>query len=533
VYHAPPRPALPPELDPRGPGRIRSRRSRGVRVVAWLCVFLSVVILGVTTAGYVLLRYYDGRIERLPFNLGKRPDADRPPAAPSGAVNYLLVGSDTRAGADNSQYGGPAVTGQRSDSVLLVHLSADGTSTVVSVPRDTVVQIPAYTTADGAQHEPVKGRINEAFARGGGPLLVQTVELLSHVRIDHYVQVDFAGFKRITEALGGVEVCLKKHPRLDNLHDVVDSAGRPTGSGFSGREGTNRLSGDQALAFVRQRNNLPGGDLDRIKRQQQFIGSVVREATSAGMLVNPVQLNRFLGAVTDAVGVDGGTDLDDLRRLATRLRGLQPGKVAFETIPVYARTYVPPGAPYYLYTDPVEIDEFFRRVNSDRKPEAVLPDVRLTVPPARVRVSVENGTATPGLAARTRDDLRAAGFRVTEIGNRGDGQVYPTSEVRFSEASRAAAVTVLASVAGARPVKDDSVGDRVVLVVGDNYRGAKSVQVGEDAPAVPTAPAAGTSDSNPVPAPTDARPGVPRNGVRINPTERPTTAADPGNRCTY
>jgi LCP family protein required for cell wall assembly len=272
-----------------------------------------------------VLRYYDGKVNHVQLTFSS--SANRPEPAGGGTRNILMVGSDTRAGT-GGEFG--QVEGQRADTTILAHLDADGSTTLISFPRDLWVQIPAYTSGDGSPHGARKAKLNSAFALGGPSLLVQTIEGLTGIRVDHYLQVDFVGFQDITDALGGVTVCVRQLPpslqgRFNNLDDKM--------SGWHGKVGDNLLTGAQALAFVRQRYGLPEGDLDRIRRQQQFLGAVFRSVTSTGTVVNPAKLVSVVDAATSALTLDDGTALSDLRLLALRMQAIGSGGVTFTTVP--------------------------------------------------------------------------------------------------------------------------------------------------------------------------------------------------------
>ncbi|HMA47347.1 MAG TPA: LCP family protein, partial [Frankiaceae bacterium] len=481
MTEAPPRPGstLPPDLDPRGPRRAARRRRASPRRRFWtvLTVLLSVTVLLVSVGGWVAYRYFNAQITRIHLNLG----AKRPPGAPEGAENFLLVGSDSRVGTGTEFGGTQVVQGQRSDTTILAHLGPDGTSTLVSFPRDTYVTIPAFRGRPTR-----KDKLNSAIETGGAPLLVQTIESLTKIKIDHYVSIDLAGFRAMTDAIGGVDVCVKalpdywKRQGLDNLNDKF--------SQWHGRVGTNRLDGEQALAFVRTRYGLPGGDLDRIKRQQQFIGAVFRKATSTGVLINPIKLESLLSAATHALTVDDGTNIDDLRRLATRLRGLNASKVRFETIPTRDPTAADGadgrgfinGASVLVY-DPPQLDAFLAPLRGDAPPAgpggADKPTDKLTVPPSEITVAVQNGAGTPGLAGQTANALSAQGFRIAYFGN-ATGGGYTASEVRYGPGRADAARTVAAAVPGAVLREDSTVGSSLVLVLGSSFQGVRQVSVG-------------------------------------------------------
>ena len=295
---------------------------RGGRVLRVLAVIAAAAVV-VTGGGWLLVRHYTNNITRKNVfaNLSGRPDR-----LAGKAETVLLVGSDSRAGAVNGQFQGSGadfVGGARSDTAILAHLSADrNRALLVSIPRDSYVAIPACPDATGVVHLPVHGKFNAAFAEGGGGCSVATVEALTGVRVDHYAEVDFAGFQSMVSALGGVDVCLP-------------SASVDVMSGLNLPAGVSHVDGEQALAFVRARYALgDGSDLGRIQRQQQFIAAVLRKATSTGLLLRPDRLLAFLDAATKSVTTDSGLSVVDLRELATGLKGLDPAKVTFVTVPL-------------------------------------------------------------------------------------------------------------------------------------------------------------------------------------------------------
>ncbi len=265
-------------------------------------ITLTLSLVAALGTGWWLQSHFGGQIERLPDAL---PTTDDRPAPSSGkAINVLLLGSDKRA--DGS------IAGQRSDTMMVVHIGADRKSVgVVSIPRDSWVQVPG--------HGPSK--INAAFSWGGTPLAVQTAENLTDVRIDHVAVIDWDGFKALTNALGGVDI---------TIPETVED-------GYSGRvweAGTEHMDGETALAYVRQRAGLAGGDLDRIKRQQNFMRTLMQGTLTTSTATNPAKLYKVLDAVTDNLAVDDGWSNADLRNLAISLRDLRTGDVTFTTVPV-------------------------------------------------------------------------------------------------------------------------------------------------------------------------------------------------------
>jgi LCP family protein required for cell wall assembly len=342
----------------RGPGRRSGLRSRLTLIVA---AVLSVAVLAATVSGWVALTVYDRKIARASIAL-PHVEVSRPPAVPAGTENWLLVGSDVRTGTDAAKVGGA-----RSDTMMIAHLSSDGTTRIVSIPRDLYLPIPAYTDGDGGAHRARRDRVNSAFNSGGPALLVATLEQLTGVRIDHYAEIDFGGFQQMTTAIGGVDVCLTASPyvetvALDDGRRVHATNLNDPSSGFVGQPGNNHLVGAQALAFVRQRHGFIDGDLSRIHRQQAFLAAVFRKVSSGDVLLRPAKLAAFLGAITRSTVLDNGTDIADLRRLADRLRGMNSGAVTFATIPVTGEVAHP--AFYFLY-DPDAVRAFFARTMGD------------------------------------------------------------------------------------------------------------------------------------------------------------------------
>ncbi|MCM3661103.1 LCP family protein [Georgenia satyanarayanai] len=271
--------------------------------------------------------------------LGERPTADGAEPAPldpsSGEdINVLILGSDTRTGEVNNEYGETPEGGQRSDTTMLAHISADRSRVeVVSIPRDSLVTVPRCMMADGTWvEERTEAMFNSAFAEGadGGDLgtaaacTIRTVEKLSGVLIDDFVIVDFAGFINVIDALGGVPMCIPE-PINDEKAGLELSAGEQV------------LGGRDALGFARARYNVPGSDgsdIDRIGRQQELVAAIAREALSKNLLTDLPKLYRFLDAATSTLTT--GTELGSIPTmagLAYSLRGIDLENIVFETMP--------------------------------------------------------------------------------------------------------------------------------------------------------------------------------------------------------
>jgi LCP family protein required for cell wall assembly len=295
-------PTLP---APQKPSR---RRKLLVRLLLGVLA-LSLVLGGAAVGGaFYLQNKYDNNIDRFGDPFAGIPAASRPAPAPANVQNILLLGSDSRVSAgDPSAW---AVGAQRTDAIMVAHVPADRSGVqIVSIPRDSYVDIPGRG----------KNKINAAFSFGGPTLMVQTVEQLTKVRIDHVVMVDFTGFTQITDALGGVTINVAKATKDER-------------SSFEA--GPQRMNGEQALNYVRQRHNLPGGDFDRVKRHQNWIRAVARETLDRGTLTNPLQLNRVLNATTKTIATDDGFSVGEMRSLALSSRNVRAANMSFLTAPV-------------------------------------------------------------------------------------------------------------------------------------------------------------------------------------------------------
>lgn len=487
---------LPAHLDPRGPRSSSGRpsksngsrallpparpRRRAARILSWTAVVMSVLLFATAVLGYVLFRRYDGNIARIPGLMQALPGLTQPAAAPRGARNVLLVGSDTRdtTGSQFQGKGAQFTSGQRSDTVILAHLFGNSDKAqLISIPRDSYVSIPAYTDAKTGKVFPQhSAKINSAIEEGGPALLKATVEELSGIRVDNYVQIDFAGFQTMVEKLGGVEVCLKNNAKESN-------------SGIDLKAGRQTIQGAQALAFVRQRYGLPNGDIDRIKRQQAFIGSITRKVLSSGTLLNPLKLNGFLDAATSSVAVDESLQGGGLTQLALRLRSFNAGGVAFATLPFSTISGRRDGQDVVLL-DAAKMAVLFDGLKQDRAPDApgpASPAAPLTVAPAGVRVSVLNGSGTPGLGRTAAQELARAGFVVVgSPGNRDSGTTGTV--VRYGPTRAEAARTLAAAVPGATVEADPTLTGTVEIVVGTSFAGLVPVSLdGTPAPVAATA----------------------------------------------
>ncbi|MFB8354628.1 LCP family protein [Streptomyces niveus] len=315
-------PAVLPPADGDDPDADAPRRRHWLR---WTALGTSVVVLAASGVGWWFYHKLDNNIttDTTAEAELRTYEKERPKPIAVDAKNILLIGSDTRSGEGNGKYGRDDGGSQRSDTTILLHLAADRQSaTAVSIPRDLMVEIPSCQTSDGKRSRKQSAQFNWAFQFGGTACAVRTVEKLTGIRVDHHMVVDFSGFKDMVDAVNGVDVCLKK-PVDDTDAHLKLPAGKQT------------LTGEEALGFVRARKTIgDGSDTERIERQQQFLGSLVKKVQSNGVLLNPTRLYPVLDAATKSLTTDPGLNtLRDLYDLARGLRNVPTEKVQFLTVP--------------------------------------------------------------------------------------------------------------------------------------------------------------------------------------------------------
>jgi LCP family protein required for cell wall assembly len=275
-------------------------------------VLLALLLVVALLLGAMLFFY--SRIEKV----DALSDYDGRPAGGSG-TNWLIVGSDSREGLSDEEikelHLGKA-EGRRTDTIILLHEPADGAPTLVSLPRDSYVPIPGHG----------RNKLNAAYAFGGAPLLVQTVETVTGLRVDHYAEVGFGGFVGMTDAVGGVELCPKR--------SIKDRK-----AGLDVAKGCQEMDGPTALGYVRARYSDPKGDLGRVERQQEFLGAVFDEAVSPATLLNPFRIVSLGNAATTALTIDDGDGPLSLVRFALAMRAVAGGDGKRVTVPVADANY--------------------------------------------------------------------------------------------------------------------------------------------------------------------------------------------------
>ncbi|WP_103510289.1 LCP family protein [Streptomyces sp. SM13] len=297
------------------------RRRRGLKITLGV---LCVLLLATGSTAYWLYSRLDRNIKGV--DIDKALGEDRPEKLPTSGQNLLVLGSDSRAGAENRELGGGgAVRGARSDTALVVHIPEGRSEAVaVSIPRDTLVTRPECAGDNGSTVSS-KERVmfNSVYAQVGPACVVKTVEKMSGVRIDHYLEIDFAGFKDLVDAIGGVTV--------DVPQDIHDKA-----SGLNLTAGPQRLDGTESLAYVRTRHGIgDGSDLGRIGLQQQFLLALLSEVKSQDLLGSPASSYRIADSATKALTTDSGlASLTSLAEFARSMNGVDPGSMETIMLPV-------------------------------------------------------------------------------------------------------------------------------------------------------------------------------------------------------
>jgi LCP family protein required for cell wall assembly len=336
------------------------------KIIAFGAGFLALLLVGVTVTGYEILHHFNANIQQDDISglLGAQPVNTHPQAE-----NIMVIGSDSRDGL-NASFGTGLVTDQ-SDTLMVIHIPADRKwAEVMSIPRDSWVNIPACEMGDGQLSSPTQFKINEAFAIGnldgnhtklGVACTVKTVEQDTGIYINHFIVVNFTGFENMVAALGGVYEC-NPTPIDDPNSNLQLSAGN------------HLLTPAQALGYVRARYTLgDGSDLERIGRQQAFMSSLVSRVRSE--LYNPLAVYRFLDAFTKSLTIDtqlGG--ITGLYDLGQSLRGIPSSKIAFFTLPNYAD---PTATANVLWTQP-EDNQIFASFRDDVPASSSLFDVSAT-----------------------------------------------------------------------------------------------------------------------------------------------------------
>jgi LCP family protein required for cell wall assembly len=476
------------ELDPSGRARRRAaqaagnrrraRTRRAVKITAWAT---AGTLLAVGAAGFYVVHKMLGNVATVSLSDLK----NRPAASPTGAENILVLGSQTRDGQTEAVHVGNASKDgtDLSDTAFIVHISADHKwAEVISIPRDLFVPIPAcQDRTDPSQTDPAQSEAQfyDAMGEGGPACAVATVEQMTDIRMDHFVELTFDAFIDLTDAVGGVQICVPE-PGIDD----------PNYSGLVLSAGLHTVEGNEALAFVRDRHGLAGGmDTSRIQMQQQFMTALFNKLTSNGTLEDPLTLYKIANAVTSNITVDTGLDsVSTMASIAENVGSINKKYIQYITAP-----YVLDSPGEYSYDeggDHSSPGPGFQQLWTYMRNDQPLPGSaaaaafgssstgtptpgtgKPTANPSpttalkNVTVQVFNGTDISGEATHAAANLRAMGM-TTSIGYSGYSG-YSTTTIYYPSGDQAEADSLANQVAGAKLEQSSSVSG-VTLVIGTN-----------------------------------------------------------------
>ncbi|MFG3026698.1 LCP family protein [Streptomyces sp. NPDC048254] len=477
----------------RGGGADGDRGRRRRRVLRWSASVVALAIAGTATAGYLYYEHLNGNIKKESLNIGDSKDRaaqSKANAAGQTPLNILLIGSDARDTAENQKLGGAKDIGTaaRADVQMLLHVSADRTNmSVVSMPRDTLVDIPKCTDTDtGKVYAATSDTMtNSSLERGGPGCTVATWEKLTDIHIDHFMMVDFSGVVSMADAIGGVPVCVDA-----NIYSHTSTG---HGSGLKLTKGTTSVKGKQALQWLRTRYGFEdGSDIARTKAQHMYMNSMVRQLRSNATLSNPDKLLKLAETATKALTVDDGLGtVTKLYDLSKELKKVPTERITMTTMP-----WVYSSDGNRVLPKPTDAAKLWRLVREDialdgkDKKKTTTTATKVTDKAAaddRIAVQVQNGTsgstesAVTGRAAAVTELLVAKGFTKAAA----DSSALLSEDrtlVRYPSADLAGDAQRVAKVLGvpADQVKKSTDVDGVTLVVGADWRSGTKYTADDD-----------------------------------------------------
>ena len=463
-------------------GRSPWRRPSGRAMLGAAAIVTTFAVVATSLVAYAKYRGVVGSIHRESVTaamLGKRPPY-------TAGLNILVIGSDSRQGL-RANFGSD-VLGARSDTSMLLHIAPGHTrADIISFPRDSMV--PVLACADDKQGHPGQSaqpgeleRLNATFSAGGAPCLWKTLEQETGIRIQHFVEVNFAGFQSIVNDVGGVPVCLPF--AINNPQARLRLAA-----------GKRVVNGAQALAFVRLRENIgEGSDTQRIQRQQYFLAAVMQKLKSTNLLSQPTRIFNVVRDVAKSLTTDSGLDLSTMLRIANSMKSLSSSSVQLVTVPVVP--YAGDPAAELSWEQP-QSARMFRAIERDKnlpatakakaKGQAKPATVEPTASPATVHVQVLNGSGIQGVAGTTASALTAKGFAVTGTGPAANYD-FTSSVIQYSSAAQLPEVNTLKALIGPVVVQHDTAlgTGSLNLIVGSSFNGlsaAKAPGAGSKSPA--------------------------------------------------
>lgn len=450
-------------------------RQFGSKPVKAALAALSAFTLFGTGVGYATVGNLNEQLAQANgLDLGSQPD---------GATDILLVGVDSRTDAQGNPLTQKEIDMLRAgdeeatntDTMILIRIPNDGSSaTAVSLPRDTYVSTPdqgnmklngVFGTAKFMESEKLAGsgkskkEIEEQSTEAGRKALIASVADLTGIHVDHYAEVGLLGFVLLTDAVGGVDVCLN-----EAVNEPLSGADFP--------KGNQTLDGQDALSFVRQRHELPRGDLDRITRQQAYMASLANHILSSDTLTNPSQINRLTEAVKRSVVLDGDWDI---MAMATQMQNLAGGNVKFETIPVTSLDGTGDYGESIVTVDKNQVHKFFDKLAGEEEKksdnEDTKTDEKKVDPNAPIEdftagdytVDVLNGGDVPGLAASVGTLVEDYGYQMGEVGNAPESGISE-SQVNAKDKNNPAARAIARQLGGIKVIEDPSLDDKEISV---------------------------------------------------------------------
>ncbi|MFE9612699.1 LCP family protein [Streptomyces sp. NPDC006012] len=430
---------------------------------------LSVVVLASAGIGHAVVTSLDADIARVdPFkDMKNRPSGGH-------GMNVLLVGTDGRdkiSEVERRRFRLGGAPCHCTDTIMIVHISENRErATVVSLPRDSYAEVPEHLDGTtGLRHGAHPVKLNAAYAEGGPQLTVRTVENMTHVKIDHYLEVDFTSFMKTVDVLGGVRICTAQP--LKDSH-----------TGLNLTPGAHTLVGGQALQYVRARHVDGASDLGRMQRQQRFLAALIERATSSGVLLNPIRFRDVSRAVLGSVRADTAFGTDELLDLGRAMRNFSPSSSEFTTVPIGQMAFPVKGIGSTLKWDAAGSAKLFtslredQPITVDRKP-ARARAMPVEVAPQQIRVQVENGTGTAGLARRVDAALAAAGFATTHQPVTSAEQNVRRTVIVYDPRWDRSARSVAAALPGGELRAVPGQGPVVKVIAGADFHAVRTVKV--------------------------------------------------------
>ncbi|WP_179810897.1 LCP family protein [Nocardiopsis sinuspersici] len=426
----------------------------------WVACVATALAIAVSLGGY---GWYQGIVGNITTAQVDTDTWDRPSSV-EGVMNLLIMGSDIRSG-ENAEYG--EAEGARPDTMLIASINVDnGAATLVNLPRDLMVDLPACeATEDYPGMNAHSGMINSAMTFGGVGCQWQTIEQITGVHLDHFVMMDFAGFKDMVDAIGGVEMCIPQPIEDPKAHLSLDA-------------GTQKLNGEESLGYVRSRYGQgDGSDLSRIDRQQEFMGAMLRQVLSSEVMTSPVTITNFLGAITDSVTTDEELTVDIMTDIAISMREVDLERVQFVTVPNGQH----PADPNRLAMSQPAASELFEAISSgtdlsggDKKEESGKPEesggAESGPAPSEISVQVINNAGIDGLAGEVEGVLLDRGYSVTGVGNPVNRAPLDTT-VYYAPGQEAAADLLAGSLESAVTEEVAGLPQTLELVIGQDWGG--------------------------------------------------------------